>query len=237
MIDILAFGAHPDDVELAAGGTLCRHTAAGNKVVIADLTRGELGTRGDASRRETEANKAAQILGVQQRVNLGLADGFFEADENSLKRLVEVIREFRPRVVLGNAVYDRHPDHGRAAGLISRACFLSGLRKIRTHANGTEQEAWRPASVYHFIQDRFIKPDLVVDISETFTQKMQSIMAFQSQFYNPESQEPETPISSKEFLQYIESRAREMGRLIGVEFGEGFTTERPVGVGNLMILS
>jgi bacillithiol biosynthesis deacetylase BshB1 len=237
MIDILAFGAHPDDVELAAGGTLCRHTAAGNKVVIADLTRGELGTRGDASRRETEANKAAQILGVQQRVNLGLADGFFEADENSLKRLVEVIREFRPRVVLGNAVYDRHPDHGRAAGLISRACFLAGLRKIKTHANGTEQEAWRPASVYHFIQDRFIKPDLVVDISETFTQKMQSIMAFQSQFYNPESQEPETPISSKEFLQYIESRAREMGRLIGVEFGEGFTTERPVGVGNLMILS
>jgi len=237
MIDILAFGAHPDDVELAAGGTVFSHAAAGHKVVIADLTRGELGTRGDAKSRETEAEKAASILGVMQRVNLELSDGFFEADNQSLLRVVEVIREFRPRIVLANAVTDRHPDHGRGASLVSRACFLAGLRKIKTQKAGLEQEVWRPETVYHFIQDRFIKPDLVVDISHCFEQKMMAIRAFETQFYNPESSEPETPISSAAFIAYIEGRGREMGRLIGTEFGEGFTTERPVGTDNLLKLS
>lgn len=237
MIDILAIGAHPDDMELAAGGTIYSHTAAGKTVVIADLTKGELGTRGDAQTRAAEAKNAAAILGVKERVNLGLADGFFEADEQSLLKVVQTIRTYRPRIVLTNAIADRHPDHGRAAELVSRACFLAGLRKIVTENKGQEQDAWRPEAAYHVVQDRFIKPDLVVDISSCFSKKMESIKAFQTQFYNPESEEPETPISSLAFLQYLEGRAREMGRLIGVEFGEGFTVERPLGIDNLLKLS
>ena len=237
MIDILAIGAHPDDMELAAGGTIYSHTAAGKTVVIADLTKGELGTRGDAQTRAAEAKNAAAILGVKERVNLGLADGFFEADEQSLLKVVQTIRTYRPRIVLTNAIADRHPDHGRAAELVSRACFLAGLRKIVTEYKGQEQDAWRPEAAYHVVQDRFIKPDLVVDISSCFSKKMESIKAFQTQFYNPESEEPETPISSLAFLQYLEGRAREMGRLIGVEFGEGFTVERPLGIDNLLKLS
>jgi bacillithiol biosynthesis deacetylase BshB1 len=237
MIDILAIGAHPDDMELAAGGTIYSHTATGKTVVIADLTKGELGTRGDAQTRATEAKNAAAILGVKERVNLGLADGFFKADEQSLLKVVQTIRTYRPRIVLTNAIADRHPDHGRAAELVSRACFLAGLRKIVTENKGQEQGAWRPEALYHVVQDRFIKPDLVVDISSCFSKKMESIKAFQTQFYNPESEEPETPISSLAFLQYLEGRAREMGRLIGVEFGEGFTVERPLGIDNLLKLS
>jgi bacillithiol biosynthesis deacetylase BshB1 len=237
MIDILAIGAHPDDMELAAGGTIYSHTATGKTVVIADLTKGELGTRGNAQARATEAKNAAAILGVKERVNLGLADGFFKADEQSLLKVVQTIRTYRPRIVLTNAIADRHPDHGRAAELVSRACFLAGLRKIVTENKGQEQGAWRPEALYHVVQDRFIKPDLVVDISFCFSKKMESIKAFQTQFYNPDSEEPETPISSLAFLQYLEGRAREMGRLIGVEFGEGFTVERPLGIDNLLKLS
>lgn len=234
MIDILAFGAHPDDVELAAAGTLIHHIKMGAKVSIVDLTAGEMGTRGDAETRAAEAALSRNIMGVQNRMNLQLRDGFFENDEASLLKVVAAIRHFCPRVILANAVADRHPDHGRAAALVERACFLSGLPKVITHFEGAEQTAWRPSSVYHYIQDRYIKPDLVVDITDSFSQKMEAIRAFSSQFYKAGDVGPQTPISSAAFLQFIEARAREFGRSIGVEFGEGFTVERPLGITNLM---
>jgi bacillithiol biosynthesis deacetylase BshB1 len=234
MTDILAFGAHPDDVELAAAGTLIHHIKMGAKVSIVDLTAGEMGTRGDAETRAAEAALSRKIMGVQNRMNLHLRDGFFENDEASLLKVVAAIRHFCPRVILANAVADRHPDHGRAAALVERACFLSGLPKVITHFEGAEQTAWRPSSVYHYIQDRYIKPDLVVDITDSFSQKMEAIRAFSSQFYKAGDVGPQTPISSAAFLQFIEARAREFGRSIGVEFGEGFTVERPLGITNLM---
>ena len=234
MTDILAFGAHPDDVELAAAGTLIHHIKMGAKVSIVDLTAGEMGTRGDAETRAAEAALSRKIMGVQNRMNLHLRDGFFENDEASLLKVVAAIRHFCPRVILANAVADRHPDHGRAAVLVERACFLSGLPKVITHFEGAEQTAWRPSSVYHYIQDRYIKPDLVVDITDSFSQKMEAIRAFSSQFYKAGDVGPQTPISSAAFLQFIEARAREFGRSIGVEFGEGFTVERPLGITNLM---
>jgi bacillithiol biosynthesis deacetylase BshB1 len=234
MTDILAFGAHPDDVELAAAGTLIHHIKMGAKVSIVDLTAGEMGTRGDAETRAAEAALSRNIMGVQNRMNLQLRDGFFENDEASLLKVVAAIRHFCPRVILANAVADRHPDHGRAAALVERACFLSGLPKVITHFEGAEQTAWRPSSVYHYIQDRYIKPDLVVDITDSFSQKMEAIRAFSSQFYKAGDVGPQTPISSAAFLQFIEARAREFGRSIGVEFGEGFTVERPLGITNLM---
>jgi bacillithiol biosynthesis deacetylase BshB1 len=234
MIDILAFGAHPDDVELAAAGTLIHHIKMGAKVSIVDLTAGEMGTRGDAETRAAEAALSRNIMGVQNRMNLQLRDGFFENDEASLLKVVAAIRHFCPRVILANAVADRHPDHGRAAALVERACFLSGLPKVITHFEGAEQTAWRPSTVYHYIQDRYIKPDLVVDITDSFSQKMEAIRAFSSQFYKAGDVGPQTPISSAAFLQFIEARAREFGRSIGVEFGEGFTVERPLGITNLM---
>lgn len=236
MIDILAIAAHPDDVELAAAGTLIRHIQEGYTVAIADLTRGELGTRGNAALRLQEAENSRQILGVEYRVNLGLPDGFFHEDDESLRKLVEVIRHFRPRIVLANAISDRHPDHARGASFASRACFLAGLRKIETSYGGHAQQAWRPAAVYHFIQDHYIKPDLVVDITPHYQQKIEAIMAFRSQFFDPDSKEPETPISSEGFLKFLEARARDFGRLIGCEYAEAFTVERPIGVPDLVNL-
>jgi N-acetylglucosamine malate deacetylase 1 len=233
MIDILAIGAHPDDVELAAGGTLLVQSSLGKTTAIVDLTRGELGTRGNAELREAEAKVSAGILNLKERINLDLADGFFEADEFSLLKLVVAIRYFKPNIVLANAIEDRHPDHSRAADFISRACFLSGLRKIETRRGDEVQESFRPKAVYHFIQDRFIQPDFVVDITEHFSKKMEAVKAFKSQFYNADNTEPTTPISSLDFLNYLESRAREMGRLIGCTFGEGFTAERPIGLKDL----
>ncbi|MEK0420833.1 MAG: bacillithiol biosynthesis deacetylase BshB1 [Bacteroidetes bacterium] len=234
MIDILAFGAHPDDVELAAAGTLIHHIKNGAKVAIVDLTAGELGTRGTVETRAAEAEESRKIMGVQYRHNLQLRDGFFENDENALIKVAEAIRHFRPKVVLANAIADRHPDHGRAAMLVSRACFLAGLPKVKTHYNGEIQDIWRPKAVYHYIQDRYIKPDLVVDISDSFQEKMKAIRAFATQFFREGDDGPQTPISSEEFLFFIEARAREFGRSIGVEFGEGFTTERPMGINNLL---
>ena len=234
MTDILAFGAHPDDVELAAAGTLIHHIRKGAKVAVVDLTSGELGTRGNAETRAAEAEQSRLIMGVESRMNLQLRDGFFENDESSLMKVIYALRYFRPRVVLANAISDRHPDHGRAAQLVSRACFLAGLPKIITLENEKEQAAWRPQAVYHYIQDRHINPDLVVDISDSFTQKMEAVKAFATQFYREGDDGPKTPISSAEFLHFIEARARDFGRSIGVEFGEGFTTERPVGITNLL---
>lgn len=236
MIDILAIGAHPDDVELACGGTLIKHIRKGYTVAIADLTQGELGTRGNAETRLKEAELSREILGAQYRVNLGLEDGFFNEDKDSLIRLIEVIRHFRPKTVLANSVADRHPDHARGASFAARACFLAGLRKIETHYAGHLQQPWRPVSLFHFVQDRYVTPDFVVDITGEFETKLQAIMAFKSQFFDPESKEPETPISGESFLQFLESRARDFGRNIGVGFAEGFTAEKVFGIDDITLL-
>jgi len=233
MIDILAIGAHPDDVELGAAGTLLRQMHRGNSIAICDLTAGELGTRGDKHSRAIEAANSSKILGIEHRINLELKDGFFGTDEASLLKLVAVIRHFKPRIVLANAIYDRHPDHGEGSKFASKASFLSGLRKIETKFNDVIQEEHRPSAVYHYVQDRFITPDFVVDITPYFDKKMEAIFAFSSQFYNPNSAEPETPISSKNYIQFLEGRAREMGRMIGVTYGEGFKIERPLGIKDL----
>ena len=229
-VDILAFAAHPDDVELSCSGTLLRHIAGGKRVGIVDLTRGELGSRGSAELRMEEAAKASAILGIHYRHNLGMRDGFFTVDEAHQRLIMEQIRLCQPDVVLANAVSDRHIDHGRAAKLVAEACFLSGLRQIITQWKGAEQEAWRPRAVYHYIQDRYLKPDLVVDITAQFATKLEAIKAFGSQFYDPNSDGPMTPISRPDFLDFVEARAREMGRMVPVTYGEGFTVERAPGV-------
>ncbi len=235
--DILAIGAHPDDIELSASGTVLRHISLGYNVAICDLTRGELGTRGNADLRLKEAEAAALVLGVKARENLGMKDGFFDFGRENILSVVKVIRKYRPEIVLANAVSDRHPDHGRASKLISDACFYSGLVKVETvNDEGLIQEAWRPKAVYHYIQDRNIKADLVVDISAFMDKKIESIMAFRSQFFDPESKEPETPISTKSFIEYIRAKNRAYARDIGVEYAEAFTVERNIGVNNLFDL-
>jgi bacillithiol biosynthesis deacetylase BshB1 len=237
-IDILAFAAHPDDVELAAAGTLLAHIALGKKVGIIDLTRGELGTRGSAEIRDEEAIESSKILGIHARENLRMRDGFFVKDEESLLKVITIIRKYQPEIVLCNSEFDRHVDHGRAADLVHEACFLSGLRKIVTQQDGKHQEAWRPKSTYHYIQDYYTKPDIIFDITPYFNQKNEAIKAFKSQFFNPASNinEPETPISSADFWAFLEGRARQLGRLINVTYAEGFTVKRPVGSKDLTIL-
>lgn len=236
-LDILAFAAHADDVELGCSGTIAAHIAAGKKVGIVDLTRGELGTRGTPEIRAAEGEDSAKILGVEVRENLGFADGFFINDKEHQLKVVEMIREYQPEIVIMNAIHDRHPDHGRGSVVVSEACFLSGLKMIETEGkNGEPQQAWRPKAVYHFIQDRYIKPDLVVDITPYWEKKIESIRAFKSQFFNPNDDTPNTYISSPEFLEFVEARAKEYGHSIGVKYGEGFTTERHLGVKNLFDL-
>lgn len=230
-LDILAFAAHPDDVELAASGTVIKHIQSGYKVGIVDLTRGELGSRGSATIRDSEAAEAAKFMKLATRVNLALSDGFFENNTTNQLAIVEQIRKFRPNIVLCNATSDRHPDHGKAGDLVSKACFLSGLVKIET-----DQPAWRPKAVYHYIQDRYLPPDFVVDITDQMDQKLEAIQCFKSQFYNPDDDSPETPISSLAFLEFIKARAREMGRQANFEFAEGFTVERFIGVKDLFDL-
>lgn len=234
-LDILVFGAHPDDAELGAGGTIAKEVSRGKKVGIVDLTRGELGTRGTAEIRDTEAAKAAKILGVAVRENMEFADGFFVNDKAHQLELVKIIRKYRPEIVLCNAIEDRHIDHARGSQLVSDACFLSGLVKIDTKMEGDDQwqEAWRPKVVYHFIQWKNLEPDFLMDVSGFIEKKTEAIMAYSSQFYDPKSNEPETPISSKNFIDSVNYRARDLGRLIGVEHAEGFTVERFVGIDNL----
>lgn len=235
-LDILAIAAHPDDVELSASGTLIGAVARGMKVGILDLTRGEMGTRGTPETRQAEALAAAKIMGLSARDNAVLPDGFLSNTREQQMAILPFIRKYRPRIVLTNAIEDRHPDHGKAAKLVSDACFLSGLKAIVTRdAEGNDQKAWRPEVVYHFIQDRYIKPDFVVDISAHFEGKMKAIRAYETQFYSGVPQDPDevTPISTPGFLQFLEARAREMGRLINVDYGEGFTTERPLGIDDL----
>jgi len=232
-VDILAFGAHPDDVELGCGATLAKEVSLGKKVGLIDLTRGELGTRGSADLRDQEAARAGEILGVALRENLSFRDGFFANDEMHQMEVVKRIRKFRPDIVLCNAIRDRHIDHGKGSSLISDACFLSGLRKIETQFEGEAQEAWRPKVVYHYIQWENLEPDFVVDVTGFIQKKVDSVLAYSSQFYDPSSKEPESPISSKNFLESVTYRARDLGRLIGKEHGEGFTAERHVAVDQL----
>ena len=235
-IDILAIGIHPDDVELSCSGTIAKHIAFGKKVGILDLTQGELGTRGNAELRTKEANDAAIILGVSFRTQLNLKDCFFENNEENQKKIIEIIRKHQPEIILCNAISDRHPDHGRASKLVSDASFYSGLIKIETHSDNKIQQAWRPKAVYHYIQDQYIHPDFVIDISDFIDIKHKAIMAYSSQFYNPSSNEPETPISSKHFIETINSKMSILGRDIGVKFAEGFTVNRYPGINSLFDL-
>jgi N-acetylglucosamine malate deacetylase 1 len=235
-LDILAFGAHPDDVELGAGGVIAKEVANGKKVAIIDLTRGELGTRGSADLRDLEAIASSKVLGIEFRLNLGFRDGFFLNDEAHKLVIIKQIRKYKPTIVLCNAIFDRHIDHGRGSNLVSEACFLSGLSKIITSYDGINQEAWRPEVVYHYIQDRFIKPDFVVDISDFMETKMSAVKAFSSQFYNPNSTEPETAISGITFLEFVASRAKEVGRPVGFSYAEAFTVERTMGVNSVFDL-
>ncbi|QTD38243.1 bacillithiol biosynthesis deacetylase BshB1 [Polaribacter batillariae] len=232
-LDILAFGAHPDDVELGCGATVAKEVFLGKKVGIVDLTRGELGTRGSAEIRDVEAKNSAKILGVSVRENLAFADGFFTNDTKHQLEIIKMIRKYQPEIVLCNAIDDRHIDHGKGSKLVSDACFLSGLIKIETELEGKKQEKWRPKQVYHYIQWKNIEPDFVVDVTGFIDKKTASVLAYKTQFYNPSSNEPETPISSKNFIDSINYRARDLGRLIGVEFAEGFTAERYVAVESL----
>lgn len=235
-IDILAIGIHPDDVELSCSGTIAKHIALGKKVGILDLTRGELGTRGNAELRTKEANDAAIILGVSFRTQLNLKDCFFENNEENQKKIIEIIRKHQPEIILCNAISDRHPDHGRASKLVSDSSFYSGLIKIETHTDNKIQQAWRPKAVYHYIQDQYIHPDFVIDISDFIDIKHKAIMAYSSQFYNPSSNEPETPISSKHFIESVNSKMSILGRDIGVKFAEGYTVDRYPGINSLFDL-
>lgn len=232
-LDILAFGAHPDDVELGCSGTIAKEVFLGKKIGIIDLTRGELGTRGSVEIRNKESKLAAEILGISVRENLDMRDGFFVNDEAHQMEIIKRIRKYKPEIVICNAIEDRHIDHGKGSKLVSDACFLSGLRRIETTHEDVEQEAWRPKVVYHYIQWKNIEPDFVVDISAFIDKKEAAILAYSSQFYSENSNEPVTPIATKNFLESIHYRSQDFGRLVGVEYAEGFTVERYLAVNSL----
>lgn len=232
-VDVLAIGAHPDDVELGCGGTLAKLISEGKKVAIIDLTQGELGTRGTAETRKIEAENAAKILGVSARENLKMKDGFLLNSEEYQRKIIQKIRKYQPEIVFANAIEDRHPDHAKGSKLASDACFLSGLIKIETtDEDGNIQQAWRPKQVYHYIQWKNIEPDFVVDISDFLDKKVESCLAYKTQFYDPNSREPITPIATKDFLESITYRAQDLGRLSGVVYAEGFTTEKIIAIKN-----
>jgi bacillithiol biosynthesis deacetylase BshB1 len=236
-LDILVLPVHPDDAELGCAGTILKHIADGKKVGIVDLTRGELGTRGSAEIRGQEAVVAARILGLTVRENIGIPDGFFQNSPQYQLKVIEAIRKYRPEIVITNAYHDRHPDHGRANELVEASAFLSGLRKIETYFNGQLQQPWRPALVLHFIQDNYIKPDILIDVTEYWEGKIESVLAYGSQFHNPEwENEPQTYISSPDFIQVVEARARELGKSIRVKYAEGFTSRKILGVDSLFDL-
>ena len=236
MVDILAFGAHPDDVELSAAGTLIKHVNMGFSVGIIDLTMGEMGTRGTPEIRSMEAANAMKIIGANFRENLKMPDSFIDLSKKSIEKVVQAIRTHKPKIVLCNAIKDRHPEHRIASELVSKACFISGLTKFETFIDGKKQDSHRPKNIYHYIQDKWINPDFVMDISDEIDQKIKAVKAFESQFYNSKSSEPNTPISSKDFLDSVMSKANLMGRTIDKSFGEGFTVERPIGTSDLMNL-
>jgi len=234
-IDILAFAAHPDDVELSCSGTLLKHIAMGKKAAVVDFTRGELGTRGTPELRLQEAQKAAKIIGLTARENLGFRDGFFKNDEEHQLEVIKMLRKYQPDIVLANAPYDRHPDHGRAATLVEESVFYAGLKKIKTELEGEVQAAWRPRLVLNYIQSVYHKPDLVVDISDQMEDKLKSIAAFSSQFHTDQSSEAEdqTFISTPQFMNFIKSRASEFGQLIEAKYAEGFLSKRYIGISDL----
>lgn len=235
-LDILVLAVHPDDAELGCSGTIVKHIALGKKVGIVDFTRGELGTRGTAETRDEEAAQSAKILGLHIRENLGFKDGFFKNDEEHQMQVIQMIRKYQPEIVLSNAVHDRHPDHGRAGDLANDACFLSGLSKINTAIGGMAQKPWRPSLILQYIQDRYIKPDIIIDITTHMETKLDSIKAFKTQFFNPDLDEPDTYISSPEFFESVIGRAREFGKSIGATYGEGFTSRKLLGVDSLFSL-
>jgi bacillithiol biosynthesis deacetylase BshB1 len=230
-LHILAFAAHPDDVEISSSGTLIKHIQMGYACGIADLTRGEMGTRGTADLRDQESAEASKVMGLSARENLNLGDCFFEYTQENLMRVIEVIRKYQPEIVIANAPEDRHPDHGRASKLVSDACFYAGLPKIETSL-----PAWRPKSLFYYLQDRYLKPDFVVDITAQMPDKIKALMCYSSQFYNPESKEPTTPISTPEFLEFLQARFRELARPIGTSFAEGFICDRTPGVSDFFKL-
>ncbi|MGN6295451.1 MAG: bacillithiol biosynthesis deacetylase BshB1 [Ginsengibacter sp.] len=234
-LDLLAFGVHPDDIELSCAGTLLVEKNNLKKIGIVDLTRGELGTRGTAETREEEAKSSAEILGVEVRENLDMADAFFKNDEINQRKIIAVLRKYQPEIVLCNAVEDRHPDHGRAARLVSDSCFLSGLRKIETSDSGVSQEIWKPKLILNYIQDFYMKPDFVVDISDVIEKKLEAIRAFKTQFFNGQGNdsEPVTYISTPEFLESIINRSKMFGKMIGVKHAEGFVSKKMVGIKTL----
>ena len=225
-VDILAIGAHPDDVELGCGGTLAKLISEGKKVAVIDLTQGELGTRGTNRTRAEEAAESSRIMGYASRENLKMKDGFLVNSEEYQLEIVKMIRKYQPEIVFANAVDDRHPDHAKASKLVSDACFLSGLIKIETTLENQSQKAWRPKQIFHYIQWKQITPAFVIDISGFMEKKIQACLAYKTQFYNPNSNEPMTPIASKDFLESLTYRAQDLGRLSGVNFAEGFTTEK-----------
>ncbi|MEO1050668.1 MAG: bacillithiol biosynthesis deacetylase BshB1 [Bacteroidota bacterium] len=235
-LDMLAIAAHPDDIELSCSGTLLTHLDKGKKVGVLDLTRGEMGTRGTPETRMEEAEASSKILGLTVRLNLGFEDAFFKNDLDHQLKIIKVIREYQPAVVLANAVRDRHPDHGKAADLVRTACFLSGLKKVETDINGEAQTAWRPKNVFHYIQSVHLQPDFIVDVSPFWEKRMDSVRAFKSQFHDPNNSEPDTYISSPEFMKMIEARGKEFGHAIGVNYGEGFMVNRPIGVSSMFDL-
>lgn len=233
-LDVLAIAAHPDDVELGCSGTLIKEVNRGKKVGIVDLTQGELGTRGTIETRYAEAAAAAAIMGIHVRENLKMRDGFFKNDEEHQMQVVSVLRKYRPEIVIANILEDRHPDHGRGGWLVYDACFLSGLRQVKSFdENGREQEKWRPKLLLHYIQDRFYEPDIIMDISDEWEKRMQAIRAYKTQFHDPESTEPQTYLSNPEFIQALESRARLLGKRIGVKYGEGFLSKKNIGIKDL----
>ena len=232
-LDILAIGSHPDDVELGCSGTLIKEIQRGKKAGVIDLTQGELGTRGTIETRYQEAADAAKIMGLSGRENLKMRDGFFRNDEEHQLQLIKVLRKYQPEIVIGNILEDRHPDHGRAGWLIYDACFFSGLRQIKTFDDdGQEQERWRPKMLLHYIQDRFYEPDIIVDISDVWEQRMESIKAYRTQFIADGSSDPQTYISSPEFIEGLSARARLLGKRIGVKYAEGFLSKKSIGIKN-----
>ena len=233
MVDILAFGVHPDDIELGAGGTLIKHVKKGFKVGLVDLTQGELGTRGTAETRKVESENAAHIIGADFRVNLNMEDAFVSTNKDNIIKIVQLVRLYKPKIVICNAIKDRHPDHAEASKLVVKSCFNAGLSKLITQYNSVDQKAHRPDSIYHYIQDQWIDPSLVVDVSDVYDEKIKAVMAYKTQFYNPKSTEPSTPISSKEFLDSLNAKAQLWGRSIKTKYGEGFTLENPVGINSL----
>lgn len=235
-LDILAIGAHPDDVELGCSGVLAKEIARGKKVGILDLTQGELGTRGSAEIRLSEATEAARLLGVHFRDNLKFRDAFFVNDEAHQLEIMKVIRKYQPEIVLCNAVDDRHIDHGKGSKLVSDACFLSGLRRIETKVEGVAQEAWRPKNVYHYVQWKELEPDVVVDISGFMEKKIEAVKAYKSQFFDIKNGAPNTPISSSNFLESVTYRAQNLGRIIGTDYAEGFNVERYPAVSSIFDL-